>query len=255
MSMFSTIEGGLKTRLDGKLVDELLAAYQEAKRNFYIGGLRLSEVEGGRFCEAAFRVLEQVTTGRFTGLSQKVDTDGLIIRLANLPRGAHPDSVRIHVPRALRVVYDIRNNRDAAHLADGIDPNVQDATLVISNLDWVLAEFVRIYHSVPASEAQKIIENLVTRLVPAIEDFDGFLKVLKPDLRAGEYVLLLLYARGKEGAGYKEIEAWARPKMRSHLKRTLDLLVDERAWVHHANGRYCITRLGITEVERRKLHE
>src|SRR5260370_29736549 len=170
MSMFSTIEGGLKTRLDGKLVDELLAAYQEAKRNFYIGGLRLSEVEGGRFCEAAFRVLEQVTTGRFTGLSQKVDTDGLIIRLANLPRGAHPDSVRIHVPRALRVVYDIRNKRDAAHLADGIDPNVQDATLVISNLDWVLAEFVRIYHSVPASEAQKIIENLVTRLVPAIED-------------------------------------------------------------------------------------
>ena len=30
----------------------------------------------------------------------------------------------------LRVVYDIPNKRDAAHLTDGIDPNVQDVTIV-----------------------------------------------------------------------------------------------------------------------------
>ncbi len=64
-----------------------------------------------------------------------------------------------------RAVADLtrQDTRDAAHLADGIDPNIQDATLVISVLDWVLAEFVRIYHGVPAQAAQVIIESLSSR--------------------------------------------------------------------------------------------
>ena len=37
----------LAASLNPSLVDELLAAYQEAKRNHYLGGHRLSAVEGG----------------------------------------------------------------------------------------------------------------------------------------------------------------------------------------------------------------
>ena len=49
--------------------------------------------------------------------------------------------------------------RDVAHLGDGIDANLQDATLVIGNMDWVMAELVRLHHGVPANAAQKIIEG------------------------------------------------------------------------------------------------
>jgi hypothetical protein len=127
--------------------------------------------------------------------------------------------------------------------------------MVMSSLDWVLAELVRIYHGVTANEAQKIIESLVTRLVPAVEDFDGFLKVLKPELRVSEYVLLILYARGKEGASYDEIESWVQPKMRANLRRALTALVDDKAFVHQAKGKYVLTRLGIPEVETKRLHD
>src|ERR1051325_6501420 len=130
--MLQQIESGQKARFDAKLVDELLAAYQDAKQNFYLGGLRLSEVESGRFCEAAFRILQQATTNTFTPLGTTIKSDPLIKTLSDIPRGAQPDSIRLHIPRALRVVYDVRNNRDAAHLGDDIDPNLQDATLVIS---------------------------------------------------------------------------------------------------------------------------
>ena len=44
--MIETIRLGLAKSHNSKLVDELLNAYVEAKRNFYLGGLRLSEVEG-----------------------------------------------------------------------------------------------------------------------------------------------------------------------------------------------------------------
>lgn len=252
--MLDEIKAGLKKHLDAKLVDELLAAHQDAKHNFYLGGLRLSEVEGGRFCEAAFRMLQQVTTGKFTPLGKSLDTEGIIKAVVNADPAKTPESIRIHIPRALRVVYDVRNKRDAAHLGGDVDPNLMDATLVVSNVDWVLAEFVRLYHGVSADEAQKIVDGLVTRKVPAVEDFDGFLKVLRPKAKAGEYVLLVLYERGTQGATNEELRSWVKPKMRSNLRRTLNGLVHNDAFVHEGSGRFFITKRGRAEVERRNLH-
>ena len=157
-----TIEAGLSAKLNPRVVAELLDAHGEAKRNYYLGGLRLSAVEGGRFCEAAFRLLEEITAGAFTPIGKQLDTEKLILRLRGISSIAQPDSVRLHIPRAPRLVYDIRSKRDAAHLADGIDPNLQDATLVIGVLDWVLAEFVRLHHNVGPDEAQRMVDYLVT---------------------------------------------------------------------------------------------
>jgi len=164
-----------------------------------------------------------------------------------------PPSIRLHIPRALRVVYDVRNQRDAAHLADGIDPNLQDATLVVGILDWVLAEFVRLFHNVSANDAQNAVEDLVTRKAPAIQDFDGFLKVLNPGLNASEHCLVLLYQVGSAGATLEEMNTWAKPSMRANLRRTLRRLADDRAFVHSDGTRYRITRSGQLHVEQHKL--
>ena len=255
LSPMLTVANDLKKSLPEKLVDELLSAYKEAKQNFYVGGLRLSAVEGGRFCEAAFRILEHITVGKSTPLNKQIDSDKLILALSNIPTTVHLDSVRVHIPRSLRVVYDIRNKRDAAHLADGIDPNLQDATLVVSVIDWVLAELVRIYHGVSANEAHDIIVALVTRQIPSVQDFDGFLKVLNTNLKASEYVLLILYERGNEGTTFEEVESWVHPSMRPNLKRTMRRLNDDQAYIHLSKGRYVITKTGMAEVESKKLHE
>jgi hypothetical protein len=252
--MLNQIAAGLKAHFPAKLVDELLSAYQEAKHNFFLGGLRLSAVEGGRFCEAALRMLEHATMGKSTDLGRMLDSDKLIVALSNCSKSQFGDSIRLHIPRAIRVVYDVRNKRDAAHLADDIDPNLQDASLVTSNLDWILAEFIRIYHNVSANEAAKIIEGLVTRKVPVIEDFDGFLKVLNPKLQVSGYLLVLLYERGSAGATFSELERWVRASMRSNLRRTLKGLVDEAMLHENEAGAFLITKLGRQAVEARNLH-
>jgi len=251
--MRAAIETQLAAHLKAELVSELLDAYAEVKRNFYLGGYRLTEVEGGRFSEAAFRVLEQVTTGSFTPLSNQVKTEGLIDKLRSLPVSKFPDSIRLHIPRALRLVYDIRNNRDAAHLADGIDPNLQDSSLVVSILDWVMAELVRLYHNVPADEAHRMVDQLVTRAAPIVQDFDGALKVLNPHLGAGDHCLVLLYPRGKQGATSTQLSQWVRPSMRANLKRTLRQLSEEKDLVHFDGKKYQITRLGERYVETNRL--
>ena len=152
-------------------------------------------------------------------------------------------------------MYDIRSKRDVAHLADGIDPNLQDATLVVSVLDWITAEFIRLHHSVSANDAQKLLDELVTRVAPVVEDFDGFLKLLNPKLGASDQCLVLLYQRGTEGAEYAELEAWVNPRFRANLRRTVTALVHMKAFVHQAGMHYQITKSGRLDVENRKLVE
>jgi len=153
------------------------------------------------------------------------------------------------------LVYDIRNKRDAAHLGDGLDPNLQDATVVTSILDWVLAEFIRLYHNVAADVAQGLVNQIVTRAVPVVQDFNGYLKILKPNLAVSDHCLVLLYHRGDKGAVFKELEAWVRPAMRANLGRTLNGLAERKDLVHFDGSRYLITRLGQKEVEGRHLVE
>lgn len=236
------------------MVSELLDGHSEVKRNYYLGGLRLAEVEGGRFCEAAFRLLQQAASFSVTPLGKQLDSEKLILNLQNLA-ATHPDSIRLHIPRALRLVYDIRNKRDAAHLADGIDPNMQDATLVVSVVDWILAEFIRLYHAVPADEARKIVDTIVARSAPIVQNFDGFLKVLNTSLNAGDWCLVLLYQCGASGAAFDQLSAWVRPDMRTNLRRTLHRLVHDKAFAHETGGTYVITLKGQKEVDSRRLVE
>jgi len=144
-------------------------------------------------------MLESAAGWTPTPIGTQLNTDELIKRLARISAGQAHDSVRLHIPRTLRVIYDIRNKRDAAHLADGIDPNLQDSTLVAGAADWVLAEFVRIAGGTTPDEAFRLVKAITVRRIPAVEDFDGFLKTLRPTLGPGDRVLILLYHRADDG--------------------------------------------------------
>lgn len=244
----------LLNKFPQQLVEELLDCYQEQKKNFFLGNHRPTEVEGGRFSEAAFRLLENAGGLPPTPIGRQLDTDGLIRRLQGLPT-TFPDSIRIHIPRTLRVIYDIRNKRDAAHLADGIDPNLQDASFVFSSLDWVLAEFIRLSGGISPNEAFELIKGVTINAIPAIEDFNGFLKTLKPSLKVSEILLLLLYHQSTKGATYADLYSWVKPKQRANLKSTLARMEHDKDFITLHNDRFYITRLGILEVQRKKLLE
>lgn len=175
-------------------------------------------------------------------------------KLSNVPREEAHDSIRLHIPRALRVIYDIRNSRGAAHLGDDIDPNLQDATLIVSTMDWVMAELVRLYHNVSAGEAQDIVDELVTKEVPAVQEIDGHPVILK-ELQPRDQALLMLYRAGSErGATLDELAEWLRVERKHNLKRRLQRLDEQRLVLEHpGTGRFHITKNGIRRVEERKL--
>ncbi len=131
---------------------ELLEAYSEAKKRYHLGDLRPNIVEGGRFSEAVFRILQWATDGgNFTPLGGNLP--GLPTLLGQLAqRTGHDDSLRLHIPRVLQGIYQIRSNRNGPHLG-AINVNNMDATLVVHDMDWVLAELVRLYHNLRAQRS------------------------------------------------------------------------------------------------------
>jgi len=244
----------LAPHLPAELIRELVECYKETKNNFYLGKYRPNEVEGGRFSEAVFRILEYRIRKKYTPLGKKLVTEKIIKELEALPSSVQPDSVRIHIPRTLRVIYDIRNKRDAAHLGDKIDPNLQDATLVSTCCDWIMAELLRLYHgSLSPDQAFKIIEELVTKKVPVIQEFGAFLKTLKPSIGTQSRALVLLYHRGTKGATLDELVNWIKPSQKNNLKAALEKLENAKDLIVFHDGKYFITLRGSKEVEVQRL--
>lgn len=231
------------------LVDEVLASFAEAKRRFHRRDLRPQAVEGGRFSEGVMRLMQFEATGIHEPLdSRNFNVGRAITQLENTVSAT--DAVRFHIPRAVRLIYDIRNNRDTGHLRDGIDPNLQDATLVVTCMDWILAEMVRIAHNVSADEAQKIIANLVTKEVPLIEEFEGR-PVVSKDLPRKEHVLVILYWAGSE-ATRSDLRKWLPANVAKYLAQFLADLEKDHL-VHTTGENVYLTRRGIQSVEEHEM--
>ena len=247
-------EGFIASGIPEDIAVEIVSAYVEAKRRFYLGDHRPQAVEGGRFSEAVFRVLQHRAGTPVTPLGKALPSVDRMLSTFEAAAG-QSDSVRLHIPRTLKLIYDIRNKRDVAHLGDSIDPNLQDASLVIANMDWVLAEMVRLDHSVSADQAQATIQNLVRREVPAIEEIDGH-PVILADLAPRDQALVLLYRAGASGSSLAELADQLRLARKDNLRSRL-LKLDEHKliFLHPRTGAFHITARGIADVEKRHLAE
>ena len=245
-------QGFIGAGVPTELVDEALESYSEAKRRFHLGDHRPQELEGGRFSEAVFRVLQYECRLTITPLGTVLPRVDALLKAFEACTG-QSESIRLHIPRTLRLIYDIRNKRDAAHLSDGIDANLQDATLVIANLDWVMAELVRLHHRVGPNEAQRIIEDLVTKEVPAVQEIDGQPVVLA-ELKPREQAVLMVYRAGSVGVSLDDLSKQLRAPRKDHLRERLLKLDNEKLVLYHpTTGRLHITARGVKYVEEKKL--
>ncbi|OLT09788.1 hypothetical protein BJF78_06180 [Pseudonocardia sp. CNS-139] len=231
--------------LPADLVEELLQEYAECKRRYFLADYAPAAINGGRFCEAVVRILQHLGTSSYTSLSEGVKVDQTLNKIENFTTLS--DGLRLHAVRAIRLIYGIRNNRDNGHLRDDIDPNLQDATVVISCMDWILAELVRVAHDATPESAQEMIATIVTRDVPLIEVIDGR-PVALAKLARRDHVLVLLYWSGNVAVSRKDLRDWLPEKTRRYMNELLRGL-QEDLLVHTSNDMIYLTRRGVDYVE------
>jgi len=194
--MLPAVATDLKSSLPGELVDGLLAAFEELKRNYLLDRHEPAELNGGKFCEATYRILQhQTQSGTYTLVSAPIPNMIEALRaLEQVPKASSKDSYRIHIPRVLQSMYNIRNQRGVGHMAGDVNPNLADSTLLVVSAEWVLAELFRIHYKCSLPEAQAIVDSLVTRPSLLVYKLNDVRRVLLPSLPLKDQTLLLLDA-------------------------------------------------------------
>jgi hypothetical protein len=179
------------------LRDALLKSYQEIMSNYLERRWEPSELNGGKFCEAAYSIIGGAVKGSFP---PKASKPGNMLDACRALEKEPPDakrvgdrSLRVLIPRLLPVLYEIRNNRGVGHVGGDVDANHMDAEAVQAMASWVMAELVRIFHGVSTDEARQTVDALVERKTPAIWEVEGVKRVLDPDMSARNQVLMFLH--------------------------------------------------------------
>ncbi len=234
---------GIATVAGQDVAERLLSEYDEILKRFASGDHRPTELSGGRFAEAAFRICQAACQLHVTPLGRQLPrSDRLCADLENVPSSNANEAFRIHVPRALRTIYDFRNKRDVAHLGTGVSPNFADSSLVIAVAGWVLAEL-------PA-EAQLIVDSLVDRRIPLIWEQGNIIRVLDPRLGFREKTLAVLYHLDPISPSDQLLfEAVEYSTLRNYRRNILDRLHQE-ALIDFRDGSVILLPTGKRIVER-----
>jgi hypothetical protein len=247
--MRNKIETSLAARAPQPLVEALLDAYAELKENFNFERFRPSELEGGRFAEAAIRIVQHLANGSHDSLSKSLPPfDKIVASLEQIPAASAHDSLRIHIPRTLWAVYGVRNRRNVGHIGGDVNPNRADAYFVVALCDWVLAELIRLTFNCSVPEAQAMVDDLVERKVPIIQDFGGFQKILRTNLTVPDRILVLAYRSGASGVSVDDLQKWLKPAKSGPIGVAV-LRLDRKAFLHRDGSRCFITASGIRYVE------
>lgn len=157
-----------------KHIKAALAHFDRAVNDFGRSNWEDGIAKAGKFVEA---VLKAVAThcGVAFDSGRKFKADSVMTALTQLPHASYDDSLRLLVPRACIIAYDVASNRGARHDPDEVDPNVMDANLVLPICSWILAEMLRYAQKgvVDPSQARDLVEALVERKYPVVEEVDG----------------------------------------------------------------------------------
>ncbi len=254
--MKDKIKNELKQTIPAELVDELFNKYDLLKNRFLSGyfdrtNFEPAELNGGKFSEIVFRILQHLTTNPavYTPLDAEVRFNDQT--MAQFEHATDvPDSIRIHIPRIIRAMHDVRNRRGVAHVSKQISPNLMDSTLVTSNADWVLAELIRFYANQSPEDAQEIVDSIVEKKIPLLWELDGLPVILDAKMEKQHSLLVFLYRKGSEGANIEEINIFLTGKL-AKVKGFLTQLIRKVYIVKSPNtGKYVISPSGAAFVEK-----
>jgi len=192
--MTAAVSSTLLAQLPDGLRGELLDRYSEIERNFRERRWEPSELNGGKFCEVVYSILNGYVSSNYPNRASKPANMADACRaLERLGATNYPRSIVIQIPRMLIGLYEIRSNRGVGHVGGDVDPNEMDAVAVLSAAKWILAELIRFFHGVSTQQATDAISALVQRTVPEIWEVANTKRVLRTSLSTRDQTLLLLY--------------------------------------------------------------
>ncbi|MDM9384550.1 hypothetical protein QUB80_28180 [Chlorogloeopsis sp. ULAP01] len=244
----SQIETALSTKLPQEIISALLDEYQHIKQQFFLRKFQPAELNAARFSECVLRLIEFLDTGNYTPFGKQLNTQNIINRVSN--NTGLPEGIRFFIPQITRVLLDIRNKRNVAHVGGEVSPNYSDSLLVSHSTDWILVELIRNYHANSIDEARKIVESINETKIPVIAEIGSFVRVQNTKLKADQKTLLILYYKQPDKVSDADLIRWIKYSNASRYRTEILKLLDDEALIHYENGSCTLLPKGVIYVEK-----
>lgn len=244
--MLNKVETILKTKYPDELSKRIVKIYSDTLFDFRKKDWKNCISNIGQLNEAFFRIIEYEVSGNYIDLNTQLPQfqNNTLSRWENTPN--KPEIFRIIMPRILFSMYCLRNKRGAIHLS-GISPNEIDATLLIHQSKWFLAEIVRLVSKLSFDETSNLIKQIICKEIDIVWDTGENIRILKNNLTTSQKVLCLLYYKDNQTDEelFKNTEYKNFSLFKSRVLRDLH----QKRLVEYANQNCKISPLGIKEAE------
>lgn len=241
------LESALAQQVPNDVLEKMLDEYQHIKQQFFLRKFQPSELNGARFAECVLRLLEYLDTGKYTPFGKSLNSETIVNRISN--NTMLKEAIRSFIPRLTRVILDVRNKRDVAHVGGEVSPNYSDSLFVVQAVDWILTELIRHFYSCTMDEAQRIINSINEVRIPIVAEIDGFVRVQDTSLDARMKALVVLYYKRPSKIKDTDLARWIKYKNESRFKKIVLPELDADALVHYENGRCSLWPKGAKFVE------
>lgn len=245
----SQVIAALSPPLPNEIVTHLLDEYQDIKQHLVFRKFRPSELNGGRFAECVLRLVQHLDTPPYTPFGTSLGNSDAIIRRAESNTSLH-ESMRFLIPRLARILLDVRNRRDVAHVGGDVSPNFSDSIFISHSTDWILTEILRLYYSCSIDNAKKIADSINEVSLPIIADINGFVRVQNTNLDFRSKTLAILYHKSPAKVRDSALIKWTRYSNPSIFKREIILKLDAEALIHYEDEFCTLLPKGILYVEK-----
>jgi hypothetical protein len=236
--MRDLVLASLSNAIDANVAKAILGQYEKLVAEYRKGDAEAALNAAGKFAEHVLRGLEGFRTKAAAPAEIKVFKQAIDIIQKD---AGLPEPLKVLVPGALVMIFDIRSKRGAAHVKE-IDPRHVDSALAVQSASWVLAELIRLFHSADEKGVAQAMTVLMRGNLPLIESFDDEHVVTTP-LSCDLEILLQLARAQPEGLDRRSLGLLVKHSP-SAITRSLQRLDQQRHAHQTRAGMFHITGPG-----------
>jgi len=179
--------------IDKTIVEKLIEEYRIVKREHFLADDEKVVLHSAKVSDLILALIKNKVSGKVEDVNN-LQFNKLLEEVLKCPKPSAVDVIlTLAIPRVAESVYTIRSKKDVAHVKT-IDPSFIDSSYCVSACDWMLSELVLLFFKADVNEARELINSILTKKVPTIEEFeDGSIVILKKDLSLNDEFLLALY--------------------------------------------------------------
>ena len=250
MSKIDLIET-LNGHIHKEIVSELVNEFEKAKTSFWLDDELKTLIHSARFSELSIQALICFANPDCDYDLNKIEFGKIYEKLIKLPKPTPEKEILfLAMPQTLKSIFTIRSKKKAAHFKQNELDKI-DADLVITSCNWIMAQFILIFHNNSSDKAIEIANSIITKKIPVIEEFEeGEYMILKKGMKFGDELLLWLYHFNKRMTS-KELIKILKPKKTSYVSTYLKRLFEDKL-IHQNKDGALINKNGIMEIENNK---